>query len=500
MKTKKLKILSVIILGFVFDYLFWNQSLGVNTLVFTTLILATILLFTPKKEITSKFILTASGLFLSSILVTITNSYASFFAFWTSLLVFMGIYYRDDIKTSFTAIFATIQKLLSSIVEFFTDLSSIIKGSKFNRFFRFLKISLLPIIIILVFHFIFTKANPVYKDYSAIVFKGINDFIAKIIGAIGWARFFFFITGILLISGIVYVGNREYFNNYETQYQDNIKRKKIKRNFVNFKLTSLKNEYRMASVLVIMINLLLLVLNIIDISWIWFGTVSTDPTTLSQLVHSGTYMLILSIFLSMGIMLYFFRNNLNFYSKNKVLKIGSYVWIFQNVILSISVALRNYHYITNSGLAYKRIGVLIFLILTIVGLILMFNKIRNGKTMFYLIKTNSWSLYMMMLFVAAINWDGIIANYNLNVTYKKNLDVEFINKLSDKALYIVIENSEKIYSSPFYLTSYMYDTSLKTTHKNKVIHFIKNYEEKGWQSWNYADYKSYKELKRIITN
>ena len=60
-------------------------------------------------------------------------------------------------------------------------------------------------------------------------------------------------------------------------------------------------------------NVLLLVVNAIDINWIWFGFKPAPGFDLTQFVHEGTYVLILSILVAMGIVLWFFRRNLNFY-------------------------------------------------------------------------------------------------------------------------------------------------------------------------------------------
>jgi hypothetical protein len=72
-------------------------------------------------------------------------------------------------------------------------------------------------------------------------------------------------------------------------------------------------------------------------------------------------MLILSILLSLGILIYYFRSNQNFYPKNGFLKAAAYLWLVQNAVLSVSVLIRCGYYISEYGLAYKRIGVVIFL-------------------------------------------------------------------------------------------------------------------------------------------
>ena len=101
----------------------------------------------------------------------------------------------------------------------------------------------------------------------------------------------------------------------------------------------------------------MLTVNIIDIDWVWLNFEYEGEINLTQFVHEGTYLLILSILISMGIILYFFRKNLNFYPGKQKLQIITYIWIAQNAVLAVSVAARNKHYTHHSGHANTRIAV-----------------------------------------------------------------------------------------------------------------------------------------------
>jgi hypothetical protein len=122
----------------------------------------------------------------------------------------------------------------------------------------------------------------------------------------------------------------------------------------------------MGLIFVFMMNALLVLLNIIDIQFTWIGFDPAQVDNLAYYVHNGTYLLIFSIVMSMLLLLYFFRGNQNFYTKNRFLKFGAYFWIVQNAFMALSVGLRNLYYIEYYyALSYKRIGVMIISILTI---------------------------------------------------------------------------------------------------------------------------------------
>ncbi|MFH2094728.1 MAG: DUF4173 domain-containing protein [Bacteroidota bacterium] len=251
---------------------------------------------------------------------------------------------------------------------------------------------------------------------------------------------------------------------------------------------ALKNEYRRAAILVVSINLLVIVLNIIDINWIWFNFEIREGMDLQQLVHEGTYLLILSILLSMGIILFFFRGNLNFLAGNKLLKYGTYLWIFQNIIMVVSVALRNYHYISHYGLAYKRVGVIIFLILTIVGLITIALKIHRKKSGFFLVKANAWAVFFMMVLLATVNWDMLIAKYNIRHDYPQEIDAEFLLEMSDCTLPVLVANRDKI-ATESEMGNFFYDRL-----REKVFLYKLKQQDKTWLSWTYADSHTKNEL------
>ena len=159
-------------------------------------------------------------------------------------------------------------------------------------------------------------------------------------------------------------------------------------------------------------------------------------------VHEGAGLLIFSIILAMLLLLLFFRGNLNFYKKNKWLRYGAYLWIFQNLFLVFSVCMRDYYYISHYGLAYKRIGLLFFLAMVLAGLLTVFLKIYYTKTTYYLLRINAWVAILLLVFASTVHWDETIARYNLARKSSIPLDIHFLLSLSDKTLPLIENNKE----------------------------------------------------------
>jgi len=498
MKPKfKLKLLFLILGSLLFTVLFWKQNIGINYFVFNLFLSICLLLFYPNFLKSNLTKLTFFGNFLISIFIVIYGSVFSVVMYIISTILLIGTIQQPQIKLTFFLIISTINNYFNSFREIlneFTQSSNSDKNLKFNKLKRIFKIIIFPIIIFIVFFVIFKFANPVFAKYADLILINIGEFFTNIFKHFSFGQIFFTLWGLTIIATILYNFKTQIIKEIDNNYTENIFRKKIgkdknvnsffPKNNLNF---GLKNEYRTALILVISINILIAIENIIDINSFWFGFEYDKTINMTQFVHEGTYLLILSILISMSLMIYYFRRNLNFYPKNKFLKYVNYAWIFQNIILTISVILRDYYYIYYYDLAYKRIGLIAFLILVIFGLITLFIKIKNQKTGYFLFRTNTWAVYILLVLMSLVNWDSYIANYNLNKTTNlQELDVKFILKLSEKTLPILSEHKEELKEGKFY--NYYEMTNLDRKYNN----FVKHYYSSSWQSWNYANYKAYK--------
>ena len=283
--------------------------------------------------------------------------------------------------------------------------------------------------------------------------------------------------------------------------KDTIVRVRKKYTHAYFAAIALRNEYRTAVVLVFLMNVLLMVVNYTDIRFVWLDFQPGNNSSLSQFVHEGTYLLILSILLSQGLIIYYFRGNLNFFKSNTLFRFLSNAWMFQNVILTVSVGVRNWHYIQHFALAYKRIGVFVFLCLVVFGLITMIVKINKRKTGYFLLRTNTWAAYAMMILISCFNWDQWIIQYNLKGGHKNGFDIDFCSELSDKTLPIVLANKATIelemqnkLGMSAYSRKWMDMQEFDKELEGRARIFMYRYENYSWASWNWMDLWTYREL------
>lgn len=514
LKNKKLPFFFLGVL--LFNFLFWEIPLGLNALIFSGYMLLGVLLFYRESLKSHTVLVTVFGHLATAVLLVLNNSDVAIFGWCTSFLLMIGFIQQPALRS----IIYAIPTSLGNLFRFPLELGAAIpkgeaKLGKVKSAWRFVRLSILPFLVLGVFYWIFKFSNHVFDSFTSDIWTGFLTWLEQVFKNISLLRVLFILLGAVLTAWFLFNAQIKTFLKREAGLSDFVKRVRQpftpatpRRDYSMYSGASvieepktglqlgLKNEYRSGVMLVVMVNLLLLIVNSIDVWWVWFNFEYKTVVNLKQFVHEGTYLLILSILLSMGILLYFFRRNQNFYTGKKWLKRLAYIWIVQNCILAISVGVRNFHYINHYGLAYKRIGVIIFLLLTIIGLITLYLKIRDRKSAFYLLRINSWSVYAALIFTCTVSWDSLIARHNLAHNYKQPIDMVFLLSLSDKTLPIIESHAGHI-DWRENITIYRNGSGItfRKYYEQRRSAFLAGKEQEPKLAWNYAEYKAYKSLK-----
>ena len=517
METRKKAYLFLVTLLAVFNFFFWGEKLGLNLLIFLSLCSVAVILLNEGNIKSKNVIVTLLAVLYSAAMVVVNNSAFSKFSAISIFIAFTGFVHQRELKSLFGAVLTAIPSFIIFPYNVVEELRYLSKSYKPVRsILKITKLALIPIIFFTIFYSIYAYSNPIFNAYSVTFWDKIGEYLYDIFVNYPLLRFFYIFFGLILITGILYNRNINAFSKIDNTFLDTLGRDKTNKVYskintknkksllytafsYSFKLNTLKFEYKMGTIFVVMMNLLLLILNIIDIKFTWFGFNSSEVDNLAYYVHNGTYLLIFSILLSMAILLYFFRGNQNFYSNNKILKYGAYLWILQNGIMAASVALRNLYYIEYYyALSYKRIGVMIFLLLTFIGLITMLIKIHSRKTTYYLLKVNSWAAMVVLLLMSSYSWDLAIAEFNLSNPNKNNIDIEYMLLLSDDTLPVLDKHHDAL-NRYFYKYRFLdsdEENGLEEYHK-KVRRFLDEQNNYSWLSWNLADNNTLKYYSEI---
>jgi hypothetical protein len=347
---------------------------------------------------------------------------------------------------------------------------------------------------------IYRGSSPFFDRVATTVTDFMGKYLVQFFENMDFLLLFTFLVGIFF-SNMVFlrVANRSIIA-ADINATDELQRAK-KQHHRSFRIMQLKDEHRVGIFLLAALNLTLLIVNTLDIYWVWFNF-KWNGSYLKQFVHEGTYLLLLSILCSIIIVLFYFRGNLNFYNRNSLLRKLSYIWLAQNAVLTISVAIRNLHYIDHFALAYKRVGLCLFLLLTLFGLFTVYRKVSKKKSTFYLLRSNAFAFYVVLIVSSTINWENVIARYNFSHADKAFVELAYLATFPDKSLpyldksdaeIIAIKNIQKV-KYPFEeLDMSAEEYSRKIENRRRI--FIRGYESKNILSWNWPEYSAYQKMR-----
>ncbi len=499
MKKSIIQPIAVLLGALLFNVIFWNEKQGLNILLFDIFIVMTLWQLDKEPFLTPSVKITVGCTLLAAVLIVWHNSLLVKFIHILSFITMVGMVQQRALRFLGLAMLQYVLNWFTVPIRFFQQLKVLLILRGQNNIAKQLNGIWLTLLILPVFYIIYYAANAKFAELSDQFWHQLLPFFTF---DIDFERILFFIFAIFIVGAAVWQQSWIDLSQKEAAFPETLSPPE------NGENNSLM--YRNALNLIVALNILLLINNIIDIRYVWFGDVNGKTALeLKQYVHEGTFVLIYGILLAIIVILWLFRNSLNFIDearKKPILLRGvATAWLVQNAVLALSVGIRNGQYISHYGLAYKRIGVFIFLTLTLYGLWLLYLKIKEKRTFFSFICHSSYAIYVVLMATCLINWDVFITKFNINVPAKSGaIDVRFlVNDVSDKNLYLLFNNVErlatKMPSQPFPDSEYHYETNtfandaerlayLKTLLNNKKTAFEAEQKTYSWLSWNYADY------------
>ncbi len=486
----------------IFLWLFYEQAAGVNQSIFALFAVGV----TYYLSASGKRSMLLWGSMVAVLLLAIAAAYHGELWSRTMLLFSMwfmaGVAYAPNLEQVSAALQHGVIAPVASTGKMLTN------GPVFSRKKRKTKlvdrfvIYLIPLVIIFLFLVFYSRSNPLFEKYLGQILDQIGHFTRFLrFGAI-----FTFILGLIVTALFVFRAPLQSLVDKWSQANPRIMRqlKGRKTGPPRFRGMgqALMHEYKAAFFLILSLNILLLLLNIADVNVVWIGF-TWNGQLLKSFVHEGTWYLIISILISVGLIVYFFRGNLNFFSKSRTLRTLVFIWIAQNAFLAISVALRNYHYVEYYGLAYKRIGVFFFLAAIFAGLWLVFVKVQKQHTYRYWMNRNLALAFGTLAASGLFNWSGIITSYNLGHYKNSFVHMEFLLEMPDHTLPALWEYKDKLAEIKAYQLEKGFgykDTignqSAAEMIESRTLNFLERYKAKTWQEWSFAESRAYATLKK----
>lgn len=497
MINNRIALLFILFLGIVFQAIFYNHGMGLNTLVFTALFTVYLFLFRKQPQSSTARVLLI-GFYAATSGVIFGHTAYSLILYWLVFILLLGAVVVPTIRfTHYAPAFAfnSVSKTLGALLALTRSPLQQESRTQFSVWIRFI---FLPILLFFILLVLYAASNSYFNDSIASTLQYLSSLFEHfsagriIMGFIGiFFGSYFLISEVS--SGLAHKHLTAQTELVRTRTRNRLTRGLSKRLF---------RKQQVAVVFFFLINLMAAWLNILDIRHVWFGFV-WDGGFLKEMVHEGTYLLIAAILISMGIALYYLNGNLVFLKKHRLFQTLITIWLAQNILMVISVVFRNTYYIQYFGLAYKRIFVYFFLAACVVGLVSIMYKSLRYKSATFLFSANALSVYSWCILAALFNWDAIIARYNFSHYRSSFVHYEFLVDLNNASLpYIVtdeqrLQEIDSIQTQRFSFSSRGAYKEMKFAERmeQRKQYFTETWEEKNWLDWNYPEAKAYGLLK-----
>lgn len=461
----------LLIAVFVYSFLFYYELPGLNYLIFSVVLTGMLLVKKPQLTRQPAWLFATFGTLLSATFVMLNASTIAIVSNFISLGVLscLSVCKRSSV---FVGLAFSIYSSMSSFVYMTIDAMRRVerikqepqkgKGALVKPF-----LILFPLLITVVFFLMYQESNPTYAEVT----KDIKlDFLTG-----QWVAFTLF--GFLLLYGFFYHRNFEPFASQDVLAPNKLNEAYLKPTFWDRFMTIL-NENFSGIVLLGLLNLVILSVNVVDVMFLYSGMELPEGVSRSASVHQGVDVLIISIILAISIILYYFRGRINFFGNNKAIKVLALMWVVQNMLMIFSTAMRNYDYILAHNLTFKRIGVYVWLLLTLIGLVVTFIKVLDKRSNWFLVRTCGWAFFVVLLASSTINWNRYISNYNIEAAEERNatLDVDYLVNLDYSNIPEMVEMLGTIEGEK----ADWFERDLY----RKIRYFTKDYEGTTWRSWS----------------
>lgn len=483
-----------------YSFLFFEQSPGINFTIFSVAMI--ISLFVKDKSLLKNLSwrFAAIGSIVTAILVGYYGNTLCVIANVISLSYLSAMSVSPNSSLLMGLLFSAYSYCSSLIFMFiaYVERKANPEPDQKNNSTKKIALIIIPIIVTAIFFFMYRASNALFDDLAS---KINFDFIS-----FSWIAFT--LGGFILLSGFFYHRKISTLAEMDENASNGLNPQNNKTISLFGKKLGLDEEEFSGRIMLILLNVLLLLVNCLDINFLFIDGKLPKNVSYSEFVHQGIGMLIASILIAIAIILFYFRGALNFYKKNHTLKLLAYFWIIQNAFMLLSTAFRNEMYIDEYGLTYKRIGVFVYLLLTLIGLLTTIVKIFKSKSNHFLFRINGVLFYGLLVVSCFFSWDDIITSFN---THKPRwLEKNYLLELSETNLpqLFVLKNDTISKNREFKLKTQDLALDYLTTNNNqalnfdtelnrKLVLFVDNFETQSWKSWYYDEQSTYKQLQDL---
>ncbi len=268
-----------------------------------------------------------------------------------------------------------------------------------------LRVVLIPAGVCIVFILIFSAANPVIGRLVAALRDNVRMFFECLGDLISLNRALIWLAWLALFAALIRPMTESWLAKLVSKFSATTT--------APLQTAPDKGNYAAAFWTLICVNILFLAYNCTDSTYLYFKADLPIGINWTEYTYSGCGWLTMGLFVSTVVLGIIFAGALNFHPGARRLKVISYVWAAQNMMLAIGAIRRLQMYIDYSGLTHLRITGLYGSVLVAVGLAIMVRKVRANRSFMWLARKDILAFCIALTILAVTPNDLLCAKYNV---------------------------------------------------------------------------------------
>ncbi|MEL7161939.1 MAG: DUF4153 domain-containing protein, partial [Bacteroidota bacterium] len=319
-------------LGAAYALLFYQAEMGLNLLLFDGLLIGLALWLRPELARHRGFVWSVGGLLFAAGSVVIVHGSASLLAHHLTYFLVLGFAQARELRFLWFGLLLGLISLAQGPFRWFGRLREARADSTHVRQWSLdarIRNLFVAAVVIVPFLALYLAGNGRFLQYASWLADMLTSW--ELSPDLIW-RCFLCALGALLSVTLFFPANRALrLVRWQSGFRDELLRDELK-NAPRHprprpKNLALKYEYQQAVIVFGTLNVLLVVVNFTDLRYVWLAGETLSAATLSNYVHRGTTNLIISIFLAMAVVLFYFRGNLNFLRSATALRPLARLWL-----------------------------------------------------------------------------------------------------------------------------------------------------------------------------
>lgn len=395
-------VLATGLLVFAADFLFWNVGLGLNLGVFSLLLAVGILGHRRREQIRAGSWAALALLIGASVQSAIEVSFTNGCVLAALLLVLAG-------GTHYTALMPVWRRWVAQLAAvgqfagryfwlsgtFLSQRPVGREGNTGDAVSRAVRIIAPALLLVVVFAILFARGNVQFQNLLSHLGSRVMDWLLLI----DWSPvrlIFWLVAGGLILSFL-----RPRDTNAPAEIQS----------LGVWRRPDQRVAWLQCVMVLVFLNALFAVVNTVDVVEFWNPSVTAESASLKEDLHDRVHNLIAATVLAAIVLAGMFQQQPEL-TRSQTLRGLGHLWIVQNLILAACICRRDYFYVMNSQfLTEKRIYVMCFLALVVLGYFFLAIHVQRGGRLGWLLGRNALATFALFYVIQFCDCAGYASNW-----------------------------------------------------------------------------------------